>query len=235
MLKGAGEIAIEVIDSYDNENEGYYTIGKDTNSIKITKSTKLKTDLTGIDYQSFWESIKVTTLESNGGLYYKTLDQLTSNAQTNTITLNNATANPYATILQFFATTKTKKFLKTKLGQYDLKLLDQIRDVILHKKGNETLVLSGTSLDASNNGSTELKNMFDDLTIAQANKLGGMLLKTYDSDIFNNWVKTDWIDGAGGITEMGIGFVRIQLSAQVLLITVGSRFAVVEQIVCLGR
>ena len=29
-----------------------------------------------------------------------------------------------------------------------------------------------------------------------------MLLKTYDSDIFNNWVKTDWIDGAGGITEI---------------------------------
>ena len=29
-----------------------------------------------------------------------------------------------------------------------------------------------------------------------------MLLKTYDSDIFNNWVQTDWIDGAGGITEI---------------------------------
>ena len=29
-----------------------------------------------------------------------------------------------------------------------------------------------------------------------------MLLKTYDSDIFNNWVKTDWIDGTGGITEI---------------------------------
>ena len=29
-----------------------------------------------------------------------------------------------------------------------------------------------------------------------------MLLKTYGSDIFNNWVKTDWIDGTGGITEI---------------------------------
>lgn len=44
--------------------------------------------------------------------------------------------------------------------------------------------------------------MFDNLTASQANKLGGMLLKTYDSDIFNNWVKTDWIDGTGGITEI---------------------------------
>ena len=24
----------------------------------------------------------------------------------------------------------------------------------------------------------------------------------YESDIFNNWVKTDWIDGVGGITEL---------------------------------
>lgn len=202
MLKGTGEIAIEVIDSYDNENEGYYFIEKNTNSIKITKSTKLKTDLTDIDYQEFWESIKVTILESDGGLYYKTLNQLTSDTQTNTITLDKATASPYATILQFFTTTKTKKFIKTKLGQYDLKVLDQIRDVILHKKGNDALILYGSNLDESKNGSKELKDMFEDLISAQANKLGGMLLKTYDSDIFNNWVQTDWIDGAGGITEI---------------------------------
>ena len=202
MLKGAGEISVEVIDSYENENEGHYIIGKNTNSVKVTNTTKLETTLTNIDYERFWDSIKVTILESDGGLYHKTLAKLTSNAKTSTITLNNVNANPYATIFQFFSTTETKKFIKTKLGQYDLKLLDQIRDVILHKKGNETLVLSGSNLDASNNGSAELKNMFDELTIAQANKLGGMLLKTYDSDIFNNWVQTEWIDGAGGITEI---------------------------------
>lgn len=202
MLKGAGELSLEVIDSYDNENEGYYFIGKNTNSVKITNLTKLKTDLTNIDYQRFWESIKVTTLESDGGLYKKTLAQLTSNALTNTITLNSAAANPYATILQFSTTTETKKFIKTELGQYDLKVLDQIRDVILHKKGNETLTLIGEELNANNNGSEDLKNFFDNLVVSQSNKLGGMLLKTYDSDIFNNWVKTDWIDGAGGITEI---------------------------------
>ena len=41
------------------------------------------------------------------------------------------------------------------------------------------------------NGSTELATFIDDLIKSQSNKLGGMLLKTYDSDIFNNWVKTD--------------------------------------------
>ena len=78
-------------------------------------------------------------------------------------------------------------------------MLDQIRDVVLHKKGNETLLLAGAELNETNNGSAELVNFFNDIIISQANKLGGMLLKTYDSDIFNNWVKTDWIDGVGGM------------------------------------
>lgn len=203
MLKGVGEISFEVIDSYENQDEGHFIIGKDnTKTIHITNTTKLTASITTDNYESFWNSINVKVLNSKGTVISNSLAQITDNATAKTITLNNIDANPFATILLVSTTTDTKKFLKTELGQYDLKLLDQIRDVILHKKGNETLTLSGANLDASNNGSTELKNMFDELTLAQANKLGGMLLKTYDSDIFNNWVKTDWIDGAGGITEI---------------------------------
>jgi hypothetical protein len=203
MLKGVGEISFEVIDSYENQDEGHFIIGKDnTKTIHITNKTKLTASITTDNYESFWNSINVKVLNSKGTVISSSLAQITSNATAKTITLDNIDANPFATILLVSTTTDTKKFLKTELGQYDLKLLDQIRDVILHKKGNETLTLSGANLDASNNGSTELKDMFDKLTLAQANKLGGMLLKTYDSDIFNNWVKTDWIDGAGGITEI---------------------------------
>ena len=55
------------------------------------------------------------------------------------------------------------KFIKAQIGQYDLKVLDQIRDVILHKKGNEKLILYSSNLNATNNGSAELEKMFDDL------------------------------------------------------------------------
>ena len=92
------------------------------------------------------KSIKVKILESDGGLYTKRLSELTNNPSGLTITLNNVKADPYATIFQFFTTKETAKFIKTELGQYDLKILDQIRDVILHKKGNETLVLYGSNL-----------------------------------------------------------------------------------------
>ena len=202
MLKGAGEIVLDIQKTYQNSHNGNYTIGKNQESIQITKTTTIKTNLTGIDYQRFWDSIKVTILESDGGLYYKTLNQITSNPLTNTITLDNISSNPYATILQFFTTKETAKFVKTELNQYDLKVLDQIRDVILHKKGNETLIITSASVGESENGSTELAKFVDDIIKSQSSKLGGMLLKTYDSDIFNNWIQTDWIDGAGGITEL---------------------------------
>ena len=202
MLKGAGNIILNIQKTYQTSLNGDYIIGKNQESVKIVKTTTIKTNLTDINYQRFWNSIKITILESDGGLYYKTLGEITSKASTNTITLDKISADPYATILQFFTTKETVNFIKTELGQYDLKLLDQLRDVILHKKGNETLELIGDNLGINNNGSEDLKNMFNDLIDSQSNKLGGMLLKTYDSDIFNNWIQTDWIDGVGGITEI---------------------------------
>lgn len=203
MLKGAGEISLNVKKTYnDKDDNTNYIIGKNQNTVHITTSTTISTGLSNIDFQRFWNSIKVTIIESDGGLYNKTLDQLTKNAANATITLNNVKADPYATILQFFTTKETAKFIKTKLGQYDLKLLDQVRDVILHQKGNESLAITGTSFGENNNGSAELSTFINDIILSQSNKLGGMLLKTYDSDIFNNWVQTDWIDGAGGITEI---------------------------------
>ena len=138
------------------------------------------------------------------GRYVKlvTADKLTTDATKGTITLDKFnTLYPNGGTLISILLNSTAAF-GAFLKQYNLEILDQIRDVILHKKGNEALILYGSNLNETNNGSTELVNMFNDLINSQTEKLGGMLLKTYDSDIFNNWVKTDWIDGAGGITEI---------------------------------
>lgn len=202
MLKGLGNIKLNITKTYNNNDDGIYVIGTDQKSVKIVPQTTITASIVLTDYKDFWNSIKVKVLESDGGLYNKTLGQLTKNAALPTIVLNNLSADPYATILQFFITKETAKFIKTELGQYDLKILDQIRDVILHKKGNEVLTINPDNLGVNNNGSAELQNFIKNLTDSQSNKLGGMLLKTYDSDIFNNWVKTDWIDGVGGITEI---------------------------------
>lgn len=202
MLKGAGEVKLNFTKTYKSLKDGVYIIGKNQETIKITNTTTIQAGLITNKYEGFWSSIKVKILESDGGLYDKRLSQLTTNANSATITLNNVSADPYATILQFFTTKETANYIKTELGQYDLKVLDQIRDVILHKKGNETLFLNQDGTSVNNGGSAELQAFIKDMTDSQSNRLGGMMLKTYDSDIFNNWIQTDWIDGAGGITEI---------------------------------
>ena len=201
MLKGAGSVTLLISDSYQSSDDGYYKIGTDQQSVHFTKTTTIETSITTNDYQRFWDSITVTVMSSEEGFQITDLGKLTTNALTKKITLNAIPVNQYATILQFQTTKATASFVKTELGQYNLQVLDQIRDVILHTKGNVTLKLIEQSLGESAGGSADLGTFIKDLKNSQSNKLGGMLLKTYDSDIFNNWIKKEWIEGAGSITD----------------------------------
>lgn len=201
MLKGAGSVTLNISDSYQSSDDGYYKIGTDQYTVHFTKTTTIETSIKTDDYQRFWDSIKVRVMLSDGGFQTTSLGQITTNALTKKITLNAVPADPYATILQFLTTQATASFIKTELGQYKLKVLDEIRDVILHTKGNETLKLIEQNLGENKGGSIELGSFMKDLKNSQSNKLGGMLLKTYDSDIFNNWIKKEWVEGAGSITD----------------------------------
>lgn len=152
------------------------------------------------NWQLYWENVKVLG-RKNGSDVITTMADLSTDPTSKTITIDKVNSIiPEIVNVEFDK--NIIKYIKTKLGQYDLKILDQIRDVILHKKGNEKLTISRPNVGGTNNGSEELAVFIDDLINSQENKLGGMLLKTYDSDIFNNWVQTEWIDGAGGITEI---------------------------------
>ena len=152
------------------------------------------------NWQLYWENVKVLG-RKDGKEIITNMADLSTDPTTKTITINNAPAI-ISEIINIEFDKNITKAVKSQLSQHDLKVLDEIRDVILHKKGNGTLIISGTNFDSVNNGSPELKKFIDEIIDSQGNKLGGMLLKTYDSDIFNNWVRTDWIDGAGGITEL---------------------------------
>lgn len=201
MLKGAGSITLIISGTDQDRDDGHYKIGTDQYSVHLIKTTTIETTIKTEDYQRFWDSIKVRVITSDGSFQATSLAKLTTNAQTKKITLNAVPSEPYATILQFQTTQATASFIKAELGQYDLKVLDEIRDVILHKKGNQTLILDNQDVEA-NGGSSELKTFLNDLKDSQSNKLGGMLLKTYDSDIFNNWIKREWIEGSGSIADI---------------------------------
>lgn len=152
------------------------------------------------NWQLYWENVKVLG-KKNGSEVITTMADLSTDPTRKIITIDKV-ASVITKIVDVEFDKNIVKYIKPIIARYDLKVLEQIRDVILHKKGNETLFLNQNGTSVNNGGSAELQAFIKDITDAQGNKLGGMLLKTYDSDIFNNWVQTDWIDGAGGITEI---------------------------------
>ena len=177
-----------------------YKIPAENINVYPTNGTSVGSFDESENWQLYWENVKVLG-RKNGSDVITTMADLSTDPTGKTITIDKV-ASVISEIVNIEFDKNIIKYIKTQIGRYNLKLLDQIRDVVLHKKGNETLTLAGSELNTQNNGSGELILFFNDIINSQANKLGGMLLKTYDSDIFNNWVKTDWIDGAGGITEI---------------------------------
>ena len=67
---------------------------------------------------------------------------------------------------------------ETILNEQKLETLDKIRDEILKQPGNIALDMTATKDD-------DVNNLFIAIRTAATEKLGGLVLKTYDSDIFN--------------------------------------------------
>lgn len=86
------------------------------------------------------------------------------------------------------------------LETFDLKEIDKIRDTILQTAGNTTFEIGNIE------SSLKLRKMFGERGIN--NKLKstrpqyGLLLRTYNSDLYQNWINTEWIEGANGINEI---------------------------------
>lgn len=77
-----------------------------------------------------------------------------------------------------------------------LDILDQLRENIL-KAGSTQFTVN-----------RQTNKYFQDVLGEDNNKINlkeagcGLLLKTYQSDIFNNWIKTEWVDGENGISAI---------------------------------
>ena len=136
-------------------NEEYPQIKKEAKS-ENTETVAITITSSVNNYEKAWSSI-VFAIRDNvtGNGTQVTANQLTTDATKGTITLNKFnTLYPNGGTLVGILLNSTAAF-GAFLKQYNLEILDQIRDVILHKKGNEALILYGSNLNESNNGSTE--------------------------------------------------------------------------------
>lgn len=88
---------------------------------------------------------------------------------------------------------------KTALNKWELESLDKLRDLILQTPGNTTCVLT------TNDDVPLLKDFAQrnrDNTLKTTTPQYGLCLKTYNSDIYQNWINTEWIEGIQGVNEI---------------------------------
>lgn len=87
---------------------------------------------------------------------------------------------------------------RVQLKDYPLEQIDEMRDIILSTKGNITSIPNKSSIALYDSFGQRLPNGKLNTTSSQY----GLCLKTYNSDLLQNWINTEWIDGVNGISEV---------------------------------
>ena len=86
---------------------------------------------------------------------------------------------------------------RVKLQDFPLEEIDEMRDIILSTKGNITSIPNKSSIALYDSFGQRLPNEKLNTTSSQY----GLCLKTYNSDLYQNWINTEWIEGVNGINE----------------------------------
>ena len=85
------------------------------------------------------------------------------------------------------------------LNEFPLKNIDDMRTAILR---NTEL---GATFDIGNDDMLPYQQLYEITSIGNSYNyfnLNGLCVKTYQSDIFNNWINTEWLDGENGINAI---------------------------------
>lgn len=85
-----------------------------------------------------------------------------------------------------------------KVELFDLTNIDEMRDEILQHNTNNAFLINDANLAPYNS----LLLFEENGRNPRLNTQEGLGVKTYQSDLFNNWLNTEWIDGTGGVTEL---------------------------------
>ncbi len=98
--------------------------------------------------------------------------------------------------IRFERDSKARYKNETYIQNTELSKLDELRETIL-SKGSVQFQIDRTTNKYFNDVLGENNNKWN---LKEAGC--GLILKTYQSDIFNNWVKTEWITGENGISAV---------------------------------
>lgn len=162
-------------------------------SVSITNGVKASISFNGKNFE--YKNI-VVTLNSNGNKIKKSIDEIGTSISTESTRVLFTTQNIPENSSIF-----NIEYKKISLISFPLENLDEMREQILKNTGtnNEFVIDESEPLEpyagwaARTNADGALKT---------TETMFGLAVKTYQSDIFNNWINTEWLDGEGGINEI---------------------------------
>ena len=177
-------------------NDGKHEVGNgEITRALISATTSIQGNGIITDWTKFWENCIITLEQTTNGNKEFTGVELATTTNTATITLDKlqeATGGTNAILVKI--TNNNQNGIK--LVSAPLENLDKIRDEILASPGNQEFSINGAKAGLPFSdvfGGDEWKTQYPQYQLA---------VKTYDSDIYQNWVNTDWIDGSNGINEI---------------------------------
>lgn len=177
-------------------NDGTHEVGNgETTRALISATTSIQGNGIITDWTKFWENCIITLEQTTNGNKEFTGAELATTTNTATITLDKLqTATEGTNAILVKITNNNQNGIK--LVSAPLENLDKIRDEILASPGNQVFNINGAQAGLPFSdvfGGSEWKTQYPQYQLA---------IKTYDSDIYQNWVNTDWIDGSNGINEI---------------------------------
>jgi hypothetical protein len=87
------------------------------------------------------------------------------------------------------------------LKEFDLTNIDDMREDILQYAAAGAFVIDETTQEPYSCFLVE-SGANENLKYSMQFNQEGLPIKTYQSDLFNNWISTEWIDGANGVNEL---------------------------------
>lgn len=165
---------------------------------------------------SLWETVSASSekivIKTRVGYYYKTSNILQGNVgQSISLRGTNEDITEGTEVEQY-------------TSSYKLEEIDNLREYVL-KQGKKEVTIKGNSTEEwlrtsfikdVLSGETNPENTAVIKKSIIQMEMGGLCLKTLQSDIFNNWVNKEWVDGDNGInavTDVAINEGRLNLDS----------------------
>ena len=185
-----GDIELRYAIGWQNDSEPWGAINKNDLKIRIEGNYPILVS-------DIFENISVEeTLIEN--VYYVRCWGGYASAPAGNVTFD-ATENDLVTNTEAAGTglPQLKKFRLTNIDDMKANILKAVSDADAYTLDYESIAPYGFGLDTLNGVDTgDYENAF-----AKANQ-EGLALKTYQSDLFNNFINDEWVEGAGGIAEV---------------------------------